>query len=328
MTEPGGDVAARAAELASRAREPAVTANVLHGTAGWTDRSLLEAGLFYPRGLKTGKERLAFYAKHFPVVEVDATYYTIPSPEVARGWVASTPSEFVFDVKAHPVFTGHPIDVTRLSRELRARIPESEGARIRPDRLPPEVGGLLVDAFRDFVAPLVEAGRLGAVFVQFPPWFSSTRGNARRLEKVRESLRGLPIAVEFRHGSWLEPARLPRVTALLRDLGASYVVVDEPAVRGGGVPPTVLVTNDDLAVVRFHGHNVAGWHRGASVAERFDYLYSPEELAAWVPAVKNLSGRARRVHAIFNNCVRNYAVLDAKGLSVLLAEATSTKEGG
>jgi uncharacterized protein YecE (DUF72 family) len=288
----------------------------------------VKGGLFYPRGTKTGRERLNHYARHFPLVEVDATYYTVPAPEVSAAWVTATPDAFRFDVKAHPVFTGHPVDVSRLPRELREAIPgaaaEDAPAKIRPEHLPEAVRLELVRRFHDFLGPLVSSGRLAAVFVQFPPWFSATRGNARQIESVVQSLDGLPTAIEFRHPSWLAEGRRDRVVELLSALSASYVVVDEPDVPMGGVPPDALVTNPELAVVRFHGHNRKGWHRGASVAERFDYLYSPEELAAWVPTVRKLAGEARTVHAVFNNCVRNYAVIDAKGLSVLLTKESGT----
>ena len=126
---------------------------------------------------------------------------------------------------------------------------------------------------------------------------------------------------------WLVPLGaqiVPRVLALLERLGFSYVCVDQPAARVGGVAPIVAVTAPRVAIVRFHGQNVTGWDkRGASVTERFNYLYTPEELGAWVGRVKELATRAETVHAVFNNCVRNYAVLNAKDLAVLLAESPS-----
>ena len=131
------------------------------------------------------------------------------------------------------------------------------------------------------------------------------------------------MSVEFRHPSWLAEDRRARVFELLAAHRLSYVCVDEPPVPGGGVPPVVQVTNPELSLLRFHGHNRAGWQTpGASVHQRFDYLYSPAELAAWVQPTRLLARESKRVHALFNNCVRNYAVLGAKGLSVLLGDAT------
>jgi uncharacterized protein YecE (DUF72 family) len=313
---------ARATELASRAPSPAVVRNVLTGTAGWTDPSLVKSKLFYPRGVSSPRGRLEFYARHFGLVEVDATYYTLLPPETATRWITWTPETFRFDVKAHPILTGHPIDVTRLPEDLRTRVEaEGEVRRVYPHALSPEVAADIELRFRAFVETLARAGRLGTVLVQFPPWFGSTRGNARHIEALGRRWHGVPLAVEFRNRSWLAETRRERVFGLLADIGATYVVVDEPDVPAGGVPAVLRVTNPDLAVIRFHGHNLEGWRRrGASVAERFDYLYTKEELRAWIEPIRRLAAEARTVHAVFNNCVRNYAVLDAKGLAVLLAE--------
>jgi uncharacterized protein YecE (DUF72 family) len=315
----------RATELASRAREPAISGKMLFGTAGWTDPSLVKSHLFYPRGVSNPQGRLGHYAKHFGLVEVDATYYTLLPPDMASRWVSWTPASFRFDVKAHPVLTGHAIDVARLPPDLREGLKAVSGedvARVYPDKLPEELSGEIESRFRAFVETLRIAGRLGSVLVQFPPWFESTRGNARRIEDIARRWDGVLLAIEFRNKSWLEEERRERVFELLTAHRLSYVVVDEPDAHGGGVPAVCRVTNPDLAMVRFHGHNVAGWKRGATVAERFDYLYREGELRAWAEPLRRLSAEAKGVHAIFNNCVRNYAVLNAKGLSVIIDEST------
>jgi uncharacterized protein YecE (DUF72 family) len=308
-----------ASELASRAREPAVAGNVLFGTAGWSDPSLVKSHLFYPRGASTGQARLGHYARHFGLVEVDATYYTLLPPDMASRWMNWTPASFRFDVKAHPVLTGHGIDVARLPPDLRDMLSnETDTGRIYADKLPAEVADEIESRFRAFVQTFHVAGRLGSVLLQFPPWFEATRGNARRIEEIAARWSGVPLSVEFRNRTWLEEDRRERVFSLLGSCGLSYVVVDEPDTPRGGVPAIARVTNPELAIVRFHGQNSGGWKRGATVAERFDYLYTEAELAAWVDPVRRLSGEAKTVHAIFNNCVRNYAVLNAKGFSVLL----------
>lgn len=321
--EPDPERSAAASALASRAHEPARVGNVRFGTAGWTDRTLVKSGLFYPKGASSAEARLTHYARHFDLVEVDATYYTLLPPETATRWLEWTPESFRFDVKAHPVLTGHPVDVTRLPSDLKAAlIAAGHAERVYPDRMPAELGGEIELRFRSFVEPLRAAGRLGCVMLQFPPWFTATRGNARCIESIAERWQGVPLSVEFRHRSWLEPDRRDRVQGLLSRHEMSYVAVDEPDVRQGGVPPVTLVTNPRLGLVRFHGKNVAGWQKkGASVQERFDWLYSEEELKAWVEPVKRLADEAEDVHALFNNCVRNYAVVNAKGLSVLLENA-------
>jgi uncharacterized protein YecE (DUF72 family) len=319
----------RGEALSKSAQEPARVGNVRFGTAGWTDKTLLKSGLFYPKGASSAEARLSHYAHHFDLVEVDATYYTLLPPEVAANWLEWTPETFRFDVKAHPILTGHPVDVTRMPKDLKeALIASGHEKRVYPDKMPPELAEEIELRFRTMVEPLRAADRLGCVMLQFPPWFTATRGNARRIEQIAEKWQGVRLSAEFRHRSWLEPDRRERLRELLGANDIAYVVVDEPDVRAGGVPPVSLVTSPKLALVRFHGKNVAGWEKkGASVAERFDWLYSEEELRAWVEPVKKLSEEVENVHALFNNCVRNYAVLNAKGLSVLLDAANEPPDG-
>jgi uncharacterized protein YecE (DUF72 family) len=323
VSAPDPELLREAEELAARSPEPAVWQNVRFATAGWTDRSLVNDSPFYPKTAKTPEGRLRHYATQFSLVEVDATYYALMAAETVARWVEWTDQAFHFDVKAHPILTGHPVDVERLPRDLKLACETAGlGARVYPEKLPDELRNEIEARFEASLEPIVRAGRLGAVLAQFPPWFASTRGNVRRLEGLADRWGTLPLSVEFRHKSWLEEGRRERVLDLLRELGLSYVCVDEPPSRTGGVPNVVAVTNPKLAVVRFHGQNLAAWEKkGASVAERFDYLYRPSELKAWVLPVKRLASEAETVHAVFNNCVRNYAVLNAKDLAFLLGEA-------
>ncbi len=309
--------------LASRAPRLAVSKNVHFATAGWADRTLVQDSPFYPSDAKTPEARLRHYASEFSFVEVDATYYALLAADIVARWVDWTDASFRFDVKAHPIVTGHPVDVQRLPRDLKDACEKAGlGVRVYPEKLGDEIRNEIEARFFASLAPLVEKGRLSAVLAQFPPWFAATRGNVRKLEAVHDRWGTLPLSVEFRHKSWLEPTRQERVFALLTELGMSYVCVDEPATKTGGVPNVVRVTNPELAVVRFHGHNRAGWDKkGASVYERFDYLYRASELEAWVAPLKQLASEAKTVHAVFNNCVRNYAVLNAKELSFLLDES-------
>lgn len=310
--------------LASRAPLPAAPGNIVLGTAGWTDPSLLKGSNFYPKSASKPQQRLQHYANHFSLVEVDASYYTILRPEISARWVNWTPQNFVFDIKTHASMTGHPVDLLRLPKELREEGERISGGapKLSSKQLPQSFKQQLELAFEAFVKPLIDHARLGCLMFQFPPWFAATRGNARRLEQIRERWGSVPISIEFRHPSWLHPERRQRVEALLRRLGFSYVIVDEPQVKGGGVPPMPLVTQPELALFRFHGHNRAGWHRGASVAEKYDYLYFKPELTHWLTPVRAVAKDAARVHVIFNNCVRDYAVVDAKALGTLLAVAT------
>lgn len=316
-TDPDPKRLERAEQLALSAPRPALAGSVLVGTAGWTDGSLISSGRFYPRGPQTSESRLRHYAAHFPLVEVDATYYALLPRQTAERWMSWTPDGFRFDVKAFPVLTGHPIDVARLPADLR-RACASIGyeRRVYPDKLPNTLANELTARFLDFLEPLGRSGRLGSVLLQFPPWFTATLRNARRLETLRIAMPDLPLSVEFRHPSWFQGSRRQRLLDLLAAHRLSFVCIDEPLIQSD----LLAVTNPELAVVRFHGRNRTGWLKPrASVQERFDYLYDPEELMLWVEPIRRLEGQARAVHAVFNNCVRNYAVLNAQGLAVLVA---------
>jgi uncharacterized protein YecE (DUF72 family) len=312
----------RASALSEAAPLPAEVGVARFGTAGWTDRTLIDSGTFYPKTASSPEGRLRYYAAHFSLVEVDATYYTLLAKELAERWLTWTPNTFRFNVKAFPLLTGHPIDVSRLPADLRLGcVRDGHEKRVCPQALSPELRAEMGGRFLDFLSPLQREGRLASVLLQFPPWFSATRENARKLEQVRHDFPDLPMAVEFRQASWLLPQRQERVFDLLRNLELSYVCIDEP-----GMPKVTVVTHAPLAVVRFHGHNQAGWARkGASVHERFDYLYDPSELAAWVAPLRRLTREASEVHAVFNNCVRNYAVLGAKDLAALLQDAPESQ---
>jgi uncharacterized protein YecE (DUF72 family) len=320
---------ARAAELAACAPRPARFGRVLAGTAGWTDRSLIKSHRFYPSGVSTAEERLKFYASQFPVVEVDASYYALPDPEVARRWVARTAPDFLFNIKAFAPLTQHPMEPARLPRDIQHALPAelADKRRLYPKDLPDEVRDALWDRFKRALDPLRDADKLGCVLFQFPPWFTATRANARAIEAVRERMDGYPIAVELRHASWGAPERIERVIALLRSLGAAYVAVDEPQGKANSMPPAALVADPRLAVVRFHGRRAETWDASVSVAEKFNYIYAPEELEPWAVDVARLAREAEQVHVIFNNCVSDYAVVGAKGLVALLARKAASPEG-
>lgn len=309
-----------ATALAERAPLPARVANVRAGTAGWTDPSLIASGLFYPRAARTPEDRLRHYAKHFAMVEVDATYYALPSAAVARRWVERTPDDFRFDIKAFSLLTGHAVDAQRLPLDLRAQIREP-APRVSADRVPSAVLDACWERFLYALEPLREANKLGSILLQFPPWFDATRGNARAVERARERLGSLRATVEFRHRSWGEPERFTRVIPWLRELRAAYVCVDEPQGLDNSMPAHVAVADRSLAVVRFHGRRAELWNKPVSVQEKYAWLYSPEELSPWIPSVQKLSNEAESVHVVFNNCNSNYAVLGAKDLTAELVDA-------
>lgn len=332
--DPGPEVAAaRAAAVEDAAAEPIAVpggGEVRVGTASWTDPTMVAPGVFYPPDAETAEERLAYYASRFPVVEVDATYYALPSPRTAALWVERTPPDFVFDVKAFALFTGQPSEVRRLPRAVRAELPAAlaERPRIYGKDLPAEILEALWTMFRQGIAPLVEAGQLGAVFLQYPRWVYSSSAARAAIREAREQLGGLPVGVEFRNASWLNEKNAERTLRFLEEIEAALVLVDEPQGFRSSVPPVVAATSPDLAVVRFHGRRSATWEAtGVPPVERFRYLYSQSELQEWVPRVREIARRVRSTHLLMNNCYANYGATNARQLAALLVRDLAARQG-
>jgi uncharacterized protein YecE (DUF72 family) len=296
-------------------------ANIYYGTSSWTDRTLLASKRFYPSSASSAADRLRFYAERFPLVEVDSTYYALPSERNAALWIERTPQHFVFNVKAFGLFTGHPVPERSLPAAVKERLPESvrEKARIYRKDLPKEVDELVWDMFESALRPLADAGKLGAILFQFPHWFVRSRRNFDYLRELGERF-PYRIAVEFRGGGWMEEAKRESTLAQLEELGMAYVVVDEPQGFRSSTPPVVACTSPELAFIRFHGHNAETWEKpGLTAAERFRYLYDEEELRAWVKPAQELSGQAKQLHILMNNCYEDYGVRNAAQIATMLA---------
>lgn len=302
---------------------------VLVGVTSWTEKTLIASGRFYPPGVRGAEERLRFYASRFPVTEVDSSFYGLPSERNAGLWAARTPAEFVFDIKAFRLFTHHPTPLEALPADLRAGIREALAAphsRVYLDQVPEDLRAELWRRFRSALEPLRAAGKLGVVLFQFPPWFVWRRAHRTFLDGLRALLPEDRIAIEFRHRSWFSEAqRQTETLALLRAHALVHVTVDAPQDVAASVPP-VWASTAPLAVVRLHGRNRATWQARnlASAAERFDYLYSTEELADLVAPVCALAQQVETVHVLFNNCRYDYAPRNATQFQTLLdQDATS-----
>ncbi len=292
--------------------------HLLVGTASWTDKSLIQSGRFYPKGCSSAEDRLRYYADHFPIVEVDSSYYAMPSARNARLWVERTPPTFLFNVKAFRALTQHQTPPAALPPDLR---PAPSAARnVYYKDLPADVRDELWRRYVEAILPLAEAGKLGALHFQFPPWFTARRAHLDYLHEVRERLAPFPVAIEFRHRSWFTDTQREATLALEREARFVNVIVDEPQGHASSIPPIWEVTNDTLAIVRLHGRNTATWAaKGlAASSERFDYDYSDAELEALAAQILAIARRCRELHVIFNNNFEDQGVRNARTMLGLL----------
>ena len=293
---------------------------ILVGSCSWADKTLIDSG-WYPPAAKSPEDRLRYYAERFPIVEVDSTYYAIPQERNPEAWVERTPPEFVFDVKAYSLFTGHGAAVKALPKELREALPDElqQKKNVYLKDLPEEISGELWRRWNDVLLPLDSAGKLGTVLFQFPPWFGPNRANRDQILQAEERLGQYQMAVEFRNGAWMrELDDQEKTLAFLREHHIPYVCVDEPQGFKSSVPP-VLAATSPVALLRMHGHNGEMWTKKATTAaERFDYLYSAEELREWVPSIRRLADEASEVHVLMNNCHRDYSVRNARQIGEML----------
>lgn len=286
--------------------------DILIGTASWTDKSLLASG-WYPKGADSAEERLRFYADNFPLVEVDSTYYFPPSEKNSVVWVERTPKEFTFSIKAFSLLTQHPTKADALYKDL----PRPEDKKnVYPKDLDDRTIDEVWDRFLSALKPLDDAGKLGALLFQFPPWFVISRKNKDYILECAKRAAPFSICVEFRNKTWMSDDNQDETLDFLEGHGIPYVCVDMPQGFKSSIPP-VLAATADLAVIRFHGHNTEDWESG-SVQKRFKYLYSEKELEEWAPRVKDLSAHAKETHVLMNNCYRDYAQRNAKQLAELL----------
>ena len=292
------------------------------GVASWTDPTFTAKGVFYPDDARTPEKRLRYYASRFPVVEVDSTYYALPTVDTARAWVDRTPDDFVFDVKAFALMTGHPTEVSRLPGALRDALPAplAKAKRVTAEELPAELEAEAWRIFREACVPLRDAGKLGAVFLQYAPWVTPVKESPAMLERAIERLDGLPVAIEFRNAEWMSERLRTRTWSLLERLGASYVSVDEPQGTPTSIPPVVRTTQRHLAVIRLHGQRADTWAaRGVPAVEKYRYLYSSAELDNWAKKIVEAAATAENLHVIFNNCYANYGAVNAAEMIAKLA---------
>jgi uncharacterized protein YecE (DUF72 family) len=295
---------------------PGGPTGILVGTSGWnypTGKGTWN-GVFYPARRPRGFDELAYYAEHFDTVEVNSTFYRQPEPAMSAGWVRRTPPGFQFAVKLFQKFT-HP-DM------YLGRNGVSDWDLSRDD----------VDLFRRGVDPIADAGRLAAVLIQFPPSFHAETETRDYLAWLLEAFDAYTLAVELRHKSWSDDAA--DTAARLNAYHASWVLIDEPkfssSIRQSATPAADVEmadlensppSSEGLTYIRLHGRNAAKWWEHDASEDRYDYLYSPAELAPLAGAARSAEASKRRVLLYLNNHFSAKSVANAVILKRQLDQA-------
>lgn len=275
-----------------------MSATVRVGTCSWADETLTK--VWYPRHVRSGEARIRHYAERFGTVEANSTYYRLPDAELVANWAERTPDGFTMHVKAFGLMTRHPVKLEALPEDLRDVMPVDDRGRV--DRPPRELRAEVFRRFHRALEPLRERGKLGGVLLQFPSYVVFKPVSLEYLEWAVGQLDGDEALVEFRHRSWLDEENRGETLAFLESLGATHVIVDAPKTEAKNLVPTVVARTSGCAYVRFHGRNASTWNRRTgSAAERFDYLYTEEELEEWVEPLRELAGESESVYAMFNN---------------------------
>ncbi|MBO0817976.1 MAG: DUF72 domain-containing protein [Actinobacteria bacterium] len=281
------------------------------GTASWTDKTLLASG-WYPPEASNPEQRLRYYARQFPLVEVDSTYYALPAETTAATWRDRTPAEFTFNIKAFSLFTQHPTPVKALPADLREAAAKTGKDRVYLKDVDPQVTDSAWQRFFAALSPLQETGKLGAILLQFPPWFPISRANKDYIVACAERAAPRRVCVEFRNRTWMTRDNQKETLGFLSANNLPYVCVDMPQGYSSSIPPVLAATSSDLALVRMHGHSDK-WD-SKDIYQRFGYRYGGDELDEWAGNIRELAAGAERTQVLFNNCYRDYAQVNAREL--------------
>ena len=303
-----------------------MAARIYIGTSSWAEKSLIDCGRFYPPGLRDSDSRLAFYAQRFNLAEVDSTYYALPSRRNAERWAAAVPDRFRFNVKAFALFTQHPTNLTSIPKSFHEALPPEirKKSRLYYKDVPLEVSQELWSIFGRALHPLRQAGKLGAILLDFPPWFVPSDASRNYLAHARQHLPDDNVIVEFRNRLWVaDEATAASTFALLRDLACGFVCVDEPPGLKSSFPPLVAVTAP-VAAVRFRGRNIDKWEdKSATTGQRFSWWYSDEELSQWLPRIHQLAAESQEVYLSFSTKGEDQSVVNANRLQRFLGQHDS-----
>jgi uncharacterized protein YecE (DUF72 family) len=294
---------------------------ILVGTSSWADPGFVKE--WYPPKM-AARERLPWYAQRFQTVELNSSFYAVPDRTTVHQWVAATPDDFVFDVKVHRALSRHAAPLDSLPPDLRDGVATTERGRVR---LSTELELALAGRLVEETAPLAEAGKLGAYLVQLTPAFAPHRHELEELDGLVDALAPHRVAVELRHRGWVRDKRVERTLGWFSERGVAFVCVDAPPGDEIPIMPTLdAVTSDRLAYLRAHGRNTEGYLHGRSVAERFAWRYSDEELEEIGGRVGSLAEQAGEVHVAFNNNRGDDAPTAAQRFRALLGQVPPAEE--
>ena len=273
------------------------------GTASWSDPGFVER--WYPKKMPAG-ERLGWYAQHFELVEVNSTFYSVPELRMVERWCAATPNDFTFDVKLHQLFSFHSTPAKLLAPELQRRAETDAKGNVESTA---DLREVMLKMFLLPMSIIRNAGKLGLLLLQLSPAFSPRKHQLSELEPLIEMLGDYNLAIEFRNRNWAVDDQLESTIDFVRKHRAIFVNVDAPASDHFTVMRSDVdeVTNPKAAYLRLHGRNAKAYITGKTVAARFDYDYSEEEIAEVAERSRKLAQEARELHVIFNNNNLDYA---------------------
>jgi uncharacterized protein YecE (DUF72 family) len=251
-------------------------------------------------------DRLAWYAQHFEMVEVNSTFYAAPDARMVERWCRSTPDGFTFDVKLHQLLSRHSTHAKLLPPALQRQAQIDPKGRVK---LTPEIEKAMTEQFRRSLEILSGSGKLGALLLQLSPAFSPKKHKLSELDDLLGALAPYRIALELRNRNWAEGEQLKATLDFLRAHSAAFVLVDAPAEKHFTIMPPDLneITNPQLAYLRLHGRDMRAYTTGKTVAARFNYDYSDEEIGEVAQRANALAEKAKEVHVVFNNNARDYA---------------------
>jgi uncharacterized protein YecE (DUF72 family) len=292
--------------------------NIQIGVSSWSDRSLTHESNWYPKRSMRAAERIAYYAEHFPIVEMETTYRFPPTRAVAQQWIDRTPDGFQFDIQAWSLFTGQPTMPNSLWEDLfdEVRPDRRDRPRLYMNHLSPSAVEECWSRFRHSLEPLADAGRLGTVIFRYPRWFSPSESKREVLAELRYRMGDLPVAIQFANPNWVQAEFCEATFNYLEQLDLSFVCVDTNDDDPRGLDGAAATTND-IGIVRLLGRRdhsdddewTPDW-RG--------YRYTRDEMERVAKRVSYLASCCRQLHVIFCTTWRDDSVVNAELLQEIL----------